>query len=283
MRHIMMATLAATTLMAMAGTATAQDWSGPYIGLSAGGAVADDDDDERVVFDTNLDGNFNDTVRTTGGVDAFGPTTANPGGFCGGKANGNNFASGCTDDDNVKGDFAVRAGWDFQSGPWVYGIVAEAAAVDVEDFNTAFSITPAAYQFNREIEDVVYAVRLRGGYAFGRTLAYVTGGAAFAKVTDSYFTTNAANSFTPLTSEQDATGYQAGLGVETWLNDRFTIGAEYLYTSLNTDEGLTVRTGPGTAPPTNPFLIVNPVGTDQRRTNDELAYHGFRVTLAARF
>ncbi|WP_374599516.1 outer membrane protein [Brevundimonas sp.] len=283
MRHITLAAVAATTLLAMAGTATAQDWSGPYIGLSAGGAVADDDEDERVVFDTNLDGNFNDTVRTTGGVDAFGPTTANPGGFCNGKASANNFAAGCTDDDNVKGDFAVRVGWDFQSGPWVYGLVAEAAAVDVEDFNTAFSITPAAYQFNREIEDVVYAARLRGGYAFGRTLAYVTGGAAFAKVTDSYFTTNAVNSFTPLVSEQDATGYQAGFGVETWLNDRITVGAEYLYTSLDADEGLTVRTGPGTAPPTNPFLIVNPAGTDQRRTNDELAYHGFRVTLSARF
>lgn len=283
MRHITLAAVAATTLLAMAGTATAQDWSGPYIGLSAGGAVADDDEDERVVFDTNLDGNFNDTVRTTGGVDAFGPTTANPGGFCNGKASANNFAAGCTDDDNVKGDFAVRVGWDFQSGPWVYGLVAEAAAVDVEDFNTAFSITPAAYQFNREIEDVVYAARLRGGYAFGRTLAYVTGGAAFAKVTDSYFTTNAVNSFTPLVSEQDATGSQAGFGVETWLNDRITVGAEYLYTSLDADEGLTVRTGPGTAPPTNPFLIVNPAGTDQRRTNDELAYHGFRVTLSARF
>lgn len=283
MRYITLAAAAAAALLASVGTASAQDWSGPYIGLSAGGAVADDDEDERVIFDTNLDGNFNDTVRTTGGVDAFGPTTANPGGFCNGKANGNNFASGCTEDDNVKGDFAVRAGWDFQSGAWVYGIVAEAAAVDVEDFNTAFSITPAAYQFNREIEDVVYAARLRGGYAFGRNLAYVTGGVAFAKVTDTYFTTNAANSFTPLTSEQDATGYQVGLGFETWLNDRFTLGAEYLYTKLNTDEGLTVRTGPGTAPPTNPFLIVNPAGTDQRRTSDELAYHGFRVTLAARF
>lgn len=283
MRYITLAAAAAAALLASVGTASAQDWSGPYIGLSAGGAVADDDEDERVIFDTNLDGNFNDTVRTTGGVDAFGPTTANPGGFCNGKANGNNFASGCTEDDNVKGDFAVRAGWDFQSGAWVYGIVAEAAAVDVEDFNTAFSITPAAYQFNREIEDVVYAARLRGGYAFGRNLAYVTGGVAFAKVTDTYFTTNAANSFTPLTSEQDATGYQVGLGFETWLNDRFTLGAEYLYTNLNTDEGLTVRTGPGTAPPTNPFLIVNPAGTDQRRTSDELAYHGFRVTLAARF
>ncbi|MGV9008775.1 outer membrane protein [Brevundimonas sp.] len=287
MRHFTLAaTVAVTALLLGAGSVAAQDWSGPYISLSAGGATVNDDEDERVVFDTNLDGGFGDTVRTpasSGGLDAFGPSTATPGGFCNGKATGNNLLAGCTEDENFGGDFAVRVGWDFQSGPWVYGIVAEAAAVDVEDFVTAFSITPAAYQFNRDIEDMVYAARLRGGYAFGKSLAYVTGGAAFAKVTDSYFTTNTANSFTPLTSEQDATGYQVGFGLETWLNDRFTLGAEYLYTSLDTDEGLTVRTGPGTAPPTNPFLIVNPLGTDQRRSSDELAYHGFRVSLSARF
>jgi outer membrane immunogenic protein len=114
-------------------------------------------------------------------------------------------------------------------------------------------------------------------------LIYATGGVATAKVTDSYFTTNTANSFTPLTSEDDATGYQLGLGVETWLTDRVTIGVEHLYTNLDAGDGLTVRTGPGTAPATNPFLIVNPQGTDQRRIADELAFQSFRVTLAARF
>lgn len=266
-----------------AGAANAQDWSGPYIGLSVGGAMIDDDENERVLFDTNLDGTFGDTVRTAAMVDAFGPTTANPGGFCGGKALGNSLAGGCIEDDSFGVDFAARAGWDLQSGPWVYGVVVEAASVDVEDFATAFSITPAAYQYNRDIDDVMYSARLRVGHTFGeRGLAYVTGGAATAKVVETFFTTNTANSFTPLTSEDDATGYQAGFGAEYWLNDRITVGAEYLYTSLETD-GMTVRTGPGTAPLTNPFRIVNAAGTDQRRASDELAFHGFRLTLAARF
>lgn len=271
------------TILVIATPAAAQDWRGPYIGVSVGGAMVDDDKDERVVFDTNLDGGFNDTVRNAAMVDAFGPTTANPGGFCGGKARGNNFASGCLDDDDVVGDFALRAGWDFQTGPWVYGVVVEAASVNVEDFATAFSITPAAYQFKRELGDALYAARLRGGRTWGRALIYATGGVATAKVTDSYFTTNTANSFTPLTSEDDATGYQLGAGVETWLTDRLTLGVEYLYTNLDAGDGLTVRTGPGTAPATNPFLIVNPQGTDQRRMSDELAFQSFRVTLAARF
>lgn len=284
MRTICLAAAAGAILTFGAGAAHAQDWSGPYIGLSLGGAMTDDDDGERVVFDTNLDGTFGDTVLTAGMVDAFGPTTANPGGFCGGKALANNFASGCIDDDGLGTDFAARAGWDIQSGPWVYGVLVEAASVDVEDFTTAFSITPAAYQFNRDLDDVMYAARLRVGRTVGsRAMAYVTGGVATAGVTDTFFTTNGANSFTPTSSEDDATGYQLGFGAEMWLSDRITLGGEYLYTDLDAGDGLTVRTGPGTAPPTNPFLIVNPAGTDQRRQSDSFAFHGFRLTLAARF
>jgi len=284
MRHIHLAAMAATALTCLAGPVAAQDWSGPYIGLSIGGAAVQSDDDERVEFDTNLDGTFGDTVRTSGGVDAFGPTTANPGGFCSGKARSNNFGSGCSDDDTVSTDFAARFGWDMQSGPWVYGALVEVSSVDVEDFTTAFSITPAAYRFNRDLDDVMYALRAKVGHTVGdRMLAYVTGGVATAKVTDTFFTTNTANSFTPVTSEDDATGFQIGAGLETRLTERISLGLEYLYTSLDAGDGLTVRTGPGTAPPTNPFLIVNPSGTDQRRTSDEFAFHGVRVTLSAHF
>lgn len=284
MRHIHLAAAAAAVLTLAAGQAAAQDWSGPYIGLSVGGTALQNDDDERVEFDNNLDGTFGDTVRNAALVDAFGPTTANPGGFCGGKARGNNFGSGCEDDDGVTAEFAARAGWDFQSGPWVYGALVEVSSLDVEDFATAFSITPAAYQFNRDLDDVMYAVRARVGRTMGeRTLGYVTGGVATAKVTDTFFTTNTANSFTPLTSEDDATGYQVGAGIETRVTEHISLGVEYLYTSLDAGDGLTVRTGPGTAPPTNPFLITNPAGTDQRRTGDEIAFHGVRLTATARF
>lgn len=270
-------------LLLGAGDASAQDWSGPYIGLSAGGAMTADDEGERVTFDTNLDGTFGDTVRNTAMVDAFGPASPNAGGFCGGKANSNNFANGCDEDAEIGADVGVRAGWDFQSGPWVYGVVVEAASVDVEDFATAFSITPAAYQFSRELDDVMYSARLRGGRSFGRSLAYVTAGVATSQVTNTFFTTNTANSFTPLTSEEDASGYQVGGGLEMWMTDRVTLGLEYLYTNLDAGDGLVVRAGPGTAPLTNPFRIVNPAGTDMRRESDDLAFHGLRLTISARF
>ncbi len=284
MRHIPMAAAAAAFLALGAGAANAQDWSGPYIGLSVGGATVDDDESERVLFDTNLDGGFGDTVRNAAMVDAFGPGAATQGGFCGGKAQSNSLAAGCFEDDGFRTDFAARVGWDFQSGVWVFGVLVEAASVDVQDFTTAFSITPAAYQFSREVDDVMYAVRLRVGHTVGdRGLAYVTGGAATAQVVETFFTTNTANSFTPTQSEDDATGYQGGLGFEFGMTDRVTLGGEYLYTSLDAGGGLSVRTGPGAAPPTNPFLIVNPAGTDQRRASDEIAFHAVRITVAARF
>lgn len=283
MRKFLVATVASAACLAAAGTASAQDWAGPYVGLTLGGSTLTDDEGERVTFDTNLDGGFGDTVRTTAMVDAFGPTTANPGGFCDGKALANNFASGCDDDDQTTVDFSARAGWDFQSGSFVYGGLVEVASTDTEDFATAFSITPAAYQFNRKLEDVLYAARVRVGYDYGRYLPYATAGVATAKVTDSFITTNTANSFTPVTSESDATGYQVGAGLEYRINDRISLGAEYLYTSLDVDDGLTVRTGPGTAPLTNPFRVVNPNGTDQRREADEFAFYSFRASITARF
>jgi hypothetical protein len=44
-----------------------------------------------------------------------------------------------------------------------------------------------------------------------------------------------------------------------------------------------VCTGPGTAPATNPLLIVSPQGTDRIRSSDTIELHGFRVTGSIRF
>ena len=43
------------------------DWSGPYVGVYGSATQANDQDDERLRFDRNLDGNFGDTVVTAAG------------------------------------------------------------------------------------------------------------------------------------------------------------------------------------------------------------------------
>ena len=65
------------------------DWTGGYVGAYAGGVLDPDDGDDRILFDTNLDGNFNDTVQTALGADAFSP------GSCNGVAQGPTPAAGC--------------------------------------------------------------------------------------------------------------------------------------------------------------------------------------------
>ncbi len=274
MRHA----LFVTTLLSLAaaGPALAQttDWSGPYIGGAAGYANPDDDG-EKLAFDRDLDGAFNDTVTNMAGRDAFEP------GFCDGTAKGDNAGAGCRDDEGEL-EVSLRGGYDWQVGNWVFGGLVEATYVNLEDAVTGFSITPAAYTFTRET-DWLFAARVRGGYAFGPYLAYATAGLATAKIDTRFDTTNAANAFELNDDESQANGYQLGGGMEWKVNSNWSLGAEYLYTTLEDDDAR-VRVTRGTALPSNPFVLApNTTGTDIRRSDDSFDIHSFRVTAAYRF
>ncbi len=272
--------LAATTsliVLAGASAALAQDngWTGAYVGGSIGAAHRDDNSGERIGFDKDLNGSYGDTVNTAAGADAFSP------GFCGGSNVTNAAAGGCRGDDKKDAEFSVRAGYDYQFGPWVVGGVGEYSQAQFSDAVTAFSTTPAAYTFHRKLTDL-WALRARGGYAFGETLAYVTGGFARGSVDHSFSTTNTANSFAS-SGGKDAKGYQIGLGVEHRFMPNVTVGVEYLRTDLD-DKGSTVRAGNlGATPANNPFLISNPQGTNFQRGDDNIKVDSIRVTAAYRF
>lgn len=273
--HTLFAAAGAATLVLAAGQASAQDWQGPYIGGFAGYGVLATEEDETIRFDTNLDGTFGDTVRTTAAADAFSP------GFCDGSPNANNAGAGCADDKDDGGEFGGRVGYDFQSGSFVYGVVADFGYAEGEDSVTAFSVTPANYSFERQL-DYLAAARVRLGYATGRFLPYVTGGFASGNVSSTFASSNTANSFTPAKQDETAEGFQVGGGIETKVASNISVGVEYIYTDLDVEPHI-VRTGPGTAPATNPFLLVNPLGTDFDRSSDSLQRHSFRVTAALRF
>lgn len=271
MRMLLMTATAAV----LAGPALAQSgpWSGPYIAGFAGYADADNEDFETFVFDTDQDGQFDDTVFTSGGANAFSP------GFCDGLATTPTPAGGCTEDSDGA-DFGVRIGYDWQSGPLVYGLLAEVSMADVDDGVSAFSTTPARYSMTREIEYLA-AIRGRFGYAFDRFLVYGTAGLAHGEIDRTFATSNGANSFTE--NEDDAAmGVQIGAGAEFALTDRISLGAEYLRTSFE-DDDYSVRAGPGTAPATNPFLLVNPTGTDMQRSDTRFDVSSWRLTATYRF
>lgn len=267
--------LAASALGAPA-LAQSSDWSGPYGGVHAGWLFSGEEEDERLVFDRDFDGAFDDTVVLNGTTNsAFSP------GSCDGQARGGSAAAGCSSDDTGV-EAGARLGYDFQFGNFVVGAVGEWSATDAEDSVTSFSTTPASYVFTRKLESVA-ALRARVGYAMGPTLAYVTGGAAYGKIQNSFFTSNRANSFTEQTNEEDADGYQAGGGLEYKLAENLTLVGEYIYTSLEPGD-YTIRVGPGTAPATNPFILPpNTAGTDMTRSNENFDTHAVRVGMNIRF
>lgn len=281
MKHARIVAAAAAVLALNAVPAAAQEWSGPYFGLTIGAGEVDDADGERTEFDTNLDGTFDDTVRTGAGADAFSSSLTTPAGFCGGAPVANNFAAGCLDDDSET-DFSFRGGYDWRSGSLVYGVVGELSKVTASDAVTAFSTTPASYTFERDV-DALLALRGRLGFAIGRFLPYATAGVAYGEVENTFRTSNGANSFTPSRASSNVTGWQGGAGVEAQVGERLRLGVEYLYTNLEDDDGLTVRVGPGAAPPTNPFLLVNAQGTDMRRSETDFKLQQLRFTASFAF
>ncbi len=268
--------ISAASFAAFATPAYAQSeeehWEGPYIGGSFGLGAQSNDRNETVVFDTNRDGNFDNSVNTVLGANAFAP------GFCGGAGTGTAPTAGCRSDEDGY-DYNIRAGYDVQSGNIVYGFVLEGGKNESRDSVTAFSGTPAAYTLTRELDYSVQA-RARLGYAARGALFYATGGAAYGKIENSFSTTNGVNAFTD-NGNSNSWGYSYGGGAEVKIARNFSLGLEYLYTNF-VDDDYVVSVGPGTAPATNPFLLASG-GTDMRRGDSDFDMHNIRLTASFRF
>lgn len=276
--------LATSALAMLAVPAAAQDsvapgdyFNGFYIGGSLGADVSANDD-ETFVFDTNRDGNFDDSVRTTTGANAFSP------GFCGGNALANNAGGGCSDDDDDLA-YSVRVGLDRRlgdNGLLVAGVLAEATKHEATNFTTGFTTTPANYTIARGL-DHSFAVRGRLGISpgDGRGLFYVTGGVAYGKLEHEFASSNVANSFTQVDDDDYQLGGQVGGGAELYIAPNISIGLEYLYQSFE-DVDYFVEVGRGTAPVTNPFLL-NGGGTNLRLAETDYNLHSFKVGVNFRF
>ena len=250
------------------------DWTGPYVGGSFGYNWQKSDQGEHLRFDTNADGTYNDTIRTTTGANAFSPGT------CGGAARGSTPVQGCDDDKDAIG-WMGHVGYDMQFGGIVAGVVAEAGKAYISDSVTEYSTTPAFYTMTRRI-DWNGNLRARLGYTTpSGIMPYITGGLAYAKVKNSFGTSNGANSFTSVNAKEDAWGWTMGGGLEAKVSDNFSIGARYLWTRYNVDD-YRVDVGAGTAPATNPFLITPSGGTSMNR-GDKFDTQSVMVTTSFRF
>lgn len=266
------ATLLAVPAAAQDGRDTTQDFNGPYISIGGGGTLQGNDRGSTLVFDTNRDGTYGDTVNTAAGADAFSP------GFCNGAATGT-ANLGCRNDRDGA-EFFGRLGVDQRMGNFVVGAMLEGGRSVARDSVSGFSTTPASYTMSRKAE-YQGSLRLRGGYTpGGGALFYVTGGPAYARLNNRFVTTNTANSFAD-NGKTHAWGYAAGGGAELMVTKNIAVGLEYLYTDVK-DDDYTVNVGPGTAAPTNPFLL-NGGGTNIRRSDPHFRTHSVRGTLSYRF
>lgn len=278
MRHLTTAAAAALAFltapaMAQDATDTDDNFNGPYVGGSFGAGVQNNDVGEFQRFDRGLNGSF-DTITTTTGANAFSP------GFCNGAARGPTPATGCVND---KDDIAyhVRAGWDVRYGRIVVGVVGEFGRTEVIDSVSSFSTTPAFYTMTRKL-DWEANVRGRIGYAAGgTTLFYATGGAAYAKIKNSFATSNGVNAFSS-NGNSESQGAVFGGGVEQALGRNFSVGLEYLYTRYTKDD-YRVRATAGNAVASNPFVLNGQPGTEFRRSDPRFDFHTMRVTAAFRF
>lgn len=249
-----------------------QDFNGSYVGIVGGYTVQGNDARETLIFDTNQDGTYGENVNTSGGANAFSP------GFCGGAATGT-ANRGCRNDKDGA-EYLLRAGYDKRMGNFVVGAVIEGGRSEARDAVSGFSTTPASYTMSREA-DYQASARLRAGYTpGGGALFYVTGGGAYARLDNKFVTSNTANSFSD-TGKTNGWGYAAGGGAEVMLTKNVSLGLEYLYTDLK-DKDYVVSVGPGTAPPTNPFLL-NGGGTDIQRSDPHFRTHSVRGSVNFRF
>jgi outer membrane immunogenic protein len=177
------------------------NWTGCYVGLSAGGKGAFTRDTVNIpgtaftaASDADL-GKLEDTTWLAGG----------------------------------------QVGCNYQSGAWVFGIEGDAHA---QKWTTSSILAggalPALFVAGDQFElhsDWQASVRGRLGYAMDRTLLYVTGGAAFTEVRA--FTNWIPTGIFPGTIASETrtlTGATIGGGIEHAVTDNFTVGVEGRYT-----------------------------------------------------
>jgi outer membrane immunogenic protein len=135
------------------------------------------------------------------------------------------------DSDGIIG--GVHAGYNWQSGQFVYGVEADIAATDIDNTVDNTMIPGSGETFSTNI-DWFGTLRGRLGYAVDRFLPYVTGGVAFGDIESSY---NDPLDDNFAVASDTVFGWTIGAGAEYALTDQWSLRAEYLYVDLEDSRG----------------------------------------------
>lgn len=233
------------------------NWTGFYFGVQAG-INFEPDTDGGLEFDSDLDGNYGDNVP-------FGsPDNAAP----------NAFRRNFDHEFDEALSFGVHVGYDRQvNTKWVIGGILDYNFTNIEETQSGFSSTPAFYKEERTIENLA-TLRARAGYLVSdSTLIYVTGGLAYGDP-EYRFNSNNPNGTSRGDIDSDF-GFVLGVGMETRLNQNWSLGVEYLYTNFG-DGDFTTSFNNG------PFAT-QAGSTDARGSEEDFDFHTLQLKLTYRF
>jgi outer membrane immunogenic protein len=187
-----------------------------------------------------------------------------------GLATSGGYSDGSFGNVAVDGVFGgLQAGWDFQTGSLVFGIVADGQFSDLHDH---ISSTRGTVDVSASSDvDFFGTLRGRAGFAADRALFYVTGGGAIASV--DYDLRGFDGALTALISNDETRlGYAVGGGVEYAIDDAWTLDLEYQYLNF----GKHILDG----------IVVNGAGVptgETARTNETVDFHTVRLGVNCRF
>lgn len=133
----------------------------------------------------------------------------------------------------------VKAGMNFQTGAFVYGVEADFEATDI---NGGFVDRIEDLGKGVDTYDWQGSVRGRFGLAFNRVLIYGTAGFSFAKIKNLY-------TLVPLGISEPIkdirVGWNVGAGLDYALTDRLIAGLEYRYTEFDAFSNVSTVAFPG--------------------------------------
>lgn len=148
----------------------------------------------------------------------------------------------------------VFGGWNWQTGPWLYGLEADLAGANLKR-PVASTATGFGYAAVDPVFDVIRAktdlygtLRARLGYAFERSLIYATFGLAGAETRFlATYPDLAGGPAATARTERGYLGFTIGAGVQYAITENLALGLDYRYIDLGGSGRLDLGAVPGAA------------------------------------
>jgi outer membrane immunogenic protein len=214
--RLMFGVTAAAAFATAAPAMAQQDWTGFYVGLNGGASWGDTSLGVQVGTGS---GPINVPASDVGVINQVGSDDDNKTGFTGG----------------------LQAGYNYQSGSWLFGIETDIGFFDISQrrtnlYRSGLLISPPiTYTLDQRVKtDWIWTLRPRLGYVSGPWMGYVTGGLATSKTKlETRFADNRTPQNVAALSKSDTdTGWVGGLGGAYAFSPNMSVRGEWLYTDF---------------------------------------------------